>query len=375
MVLRYSTGIYPRVFLATKPSCKRLLCSQSHTPFFNFKKLNSMKKNTLLLLALVLAGSLAYLASKKNKGEKAFDLMEDARFAFPKEEISKIVIENPGIPKMTLTKRGQKWIINGQYEASRYVIDPLLTTVSKMELESIPSKNATQNIVENIKSKGIHVTIFDSKGKKAKSYKVGIESKDHSGTYFLMDGSKQPYNMRLKGFTGLMRNRFTGIVDLWRDKVIFREAPQNIKELTVEYHKKQNHSFRIKKEGNGYKVQPLNDLSKKYDRKADPKKINAYLGAYKAIYAENYDNKNKYRDSIIHLVPFATIALTNEQDEKTEVDIFPFNDILQYDVNTKDIKDLDRIERHFVYRNKKDFLVAQQKLLKPLFRSIDYFFE
>ncbi len=24
--------------LSTQPSCKRLLCSQSHTPFFNFKK-------------------------------------------------------------------------------------------------------------------------------------------------------------------------------------------------------------------------------------------------------------------------------------------------------------------------------------------------
>jgi hypothetical protein len=104
---------------------------------------------------------------------------------------------------------------------------------------------------------GIHVEIFDLEGKPLLSYYVGGVTQDEYGTYFLKDGSSQPYALNLPGFDGNLRQRYAIPASDWRDVRFWMEDNDKIDTLTVDYPQQHQHSFKIMKKGSGYDVVPL----------------------------------------------------------------------------------------------------------------------
>lgn len=333
-----------------------------------------MKRLAILFAILItLAGVAYYLNLNSNDGKTSLT-GNDRNFAFPRDQIGKITIQKTGEELQTFTlKDGGEWYINDKFKVSQFTMPYLLQCVSDLTIQNIPSKKATKNIMNDFARVGIQVKVYDLNGEEVRSYKVGLESFDDKGTYFLMDGSKQPYNMYIKGFDGTMRTRFFQPLDKWRDREIWQYDPKDIAEVGVKYHKNQKESFRISVEENSINVRPLSQFIAPSDKEVDQDKAKAYLSAFIRIYAEDYDNNNIRRDSISNLIPFVTVAVKDKTGHINEVDFYPFRDLLLKNVNTKDLEEAKNIERFFLKHSKGDFMVAQMRQVKEVFRPYDFF--
>ncbi len=64
---------------------------------------------------------------------------------------------------------------------------------------------------------GIHVEIFDHQGNELLNYYVGGVTQDERGTFFLKEGSTQPYCLNQPGFDGGLRARYALAPVDWRD--------------------------------------------------------------------------------------------------------------------------------------------------------------
>jgi len=335
-----------------------------------------MKRLLILFVLLVGLGGIAYYLNTTADDGKTSLTAADRNFAFPKDQIGKVSLQKVGGPKYTFTLReGGEWYINDTYKASQFTIPYLLQTLSDITIQNLPAKNSIPNILRDFQKSGIQVKVYDLDGNEVRSYQIGLESYDDKGTYFLMDGSNQPYNMYLKGFDGDVRSRFNQPLDKWRDRVIWKYDPEDITEVVVEYHKSQKESFRLKKDGSKIEVTPLSSFITPLDKEVDQKIASSYLSGFKRIYAEDYDNQNVRKDSISNLVPFATISVQDKTGKTNKVDFYPFRDFLLKNVNTKDLEEAQKIERFFINHSKGDFMVTQKRMVKEVFRPYTHFFQ
>lgn len=332
-----------------------------------------MKRLAILFAILIGLGGIAYYLNSTAGDDSSGISTADRDFAFPREQIGKITLQKINEPVQTFTRNGSEWFINEKYKVSQFTMPYLLQCLSDIKIHNIPPKNATKNLLDEISRLGIQVKVYDLEGKEVKSYKIGIEATDDKGTIFLMDGSNQPYNMYLKGFDGTLRTRFYQPVDNWRDREIWQYETEDIAEIGVKYHKSQKESFRLTVDGDKIKVAPLSQFIPASDKEVDQNIARSYLSVFNRIYAEDYDNENRKRDSISTLVPFVTVAVKDKTGHINEVDFYPFRDFLLKNVNTKDLEDAAKIERFFIKHSKGDFMVTQMKLVKEVFRPYDFF--
>lgn len=333
-----------------------------------------MKRLAILFALLIASGGLAFYLNSNSDDGKTSITGEDRNFAYPRDQISKITVKKVDYPMQTFTlKEGGEWYINDKYKVSQFTMPYLLQCVSDLTIQNIPSKKSTKNIINDIKRVGIQVKVYDLQGKEVRSYKVGLESYDDKGTFFLMDGHSQPYNMYLKGFDGTMRTRFFQPIDKWRDREIWKYDPGEIKEVAVKYHKSLRESFKLEVDGSKISVNPNSQFITPSTKEVDQDKAKAYLSSFTRIYGEDYDNENIRKDSISNLVPFATISVKDNEGLVKSVDFYPFRDLLLKNVNTKDLEEAANIERFFLKHSKGDFMVAQMRQVKEVFRPYDFF--
>ena len=337
-------------------------------------------KRLLILVAILLGlAAVAFYLSPKEKGPDTSISTSDRQFAFPEDQMGMVTIKQVDRPIKTFTRGdGGIWYLNNKHKVSRFTIPQITKTLANITIQNIPSKNETKTILKDIRETGIQVKIYDLDMKEVRSFKIGTESYDESGTSFLMDGSNQPYNMFLRGLNGDVRTRFTQKIDRYRDRELFQYKSEDIREVSVEYHKDQKSSFKLTSDGSDIDVVPLSQFLDPVDKPVSPDRVKAYLGGFSRIYAEDFDNDNVRLDSIRALVPFATVTVKDKQGSINEIDLIPFKDIITRNSNTRDIAQAKKIERFFVNKTtdgEYDFMVAQNRLLQPVFRGYDYFFK
>jgi len=338
-----------------------------------------MKRLLILLAILIGLGAAAYYLIPKEDGPKTSMETSDRNFAFPEEQMGKVTVHQVGKDKLTFTRRsGGIWYLNEKYKVSEFTIPQIISTLSNITIQNIPSKNESRTIIKDIEKIGIQIKIYDLDLQEVRSFRIGIESYDQSGTGFLMDGSTQPYNMFLKGLHGDVRTRFTQTIDRYRDREMFQYKSEDIKEISVKYHKDQKSSFKLTVDGSGFDVEPLSQFLDPSNKPVSKDRVNAYLGSFSRMYAEDFDNNNVRLDSIRALVPFATVTIKDTKGGNNEIDFIPFKDIITRNSNTRDIEQAKKIERFFINKTTDgnyDFMVCQNRIVQPAFRGYDYFFE
>jgi len=73
------------------------------------------------------------------------------------------------------------------------------------------------------------------------------------------------------------------------------------------------------------------------------------------------------------LIPFARLDYTLEDNSSAQFDFYPMIDLLVDTINTQTYRDLKNVERYFVFDNKGDVFIVQQRMLDGYFRPIEYF--
>lgn len=326
-----------------------------------------MNRNIILIIILLIIAGTAYFVYKGRKDPATTLERAESNFKIADTEtIGRILITNKEGVRSDLKRVGDKWIINDQYRVRQTNIDYLLKGINRQNLDHIPTKGATEDILKSMAVTGIHVEIFDLNGQKMLGYYVGRVTPDERGTFFLKEGSAQPYCLTDPSFDGSLRTRYELRPIDWRDVRFWIEENEKIDTLKVHYPKERQHSFVIYKTGNSYDIQPLFATTA---RKENPNtvRIESYYTSLSKLACESFVSDSPRRDSIIQSVPFMEMSMIYP-DKKSYLHFF-------FAQNYADPKSSTEIPKYFLNYSGKDFMVAQHDVVKEAFRSYEYFFK
>jgi hypothetical protein len=285
-------------------------------------------------------------------------------------EIGKIFIADRKGRTTTLERKGEEWLYNGKFPASPSMIGTLLETISRVNVLNIPPNGAVPMLVNEIAADGIKVEIYDRVGKAVKTYYVGGVTNDELGTILMMEGSEQPYVVHIPGFVGQIRLRFLLGDDNWRDKAIFKEKPEEIQSLSVEYPQRKNESFRLEKTAEAsYDIQPYFSTTTKMNSPRRKGVAEAYLIQFERLVAEAFETTNPLRDSVLALVPFAIVTMKKTDGLEKKVRFWPV------EVEVAPDNGKSYVSRYFTDVDKTDFMLTQDRVFGGIFRGYGFFFE
>lgn len=332
----------------------------------------------LLLLFLVLGGGAAWYLTQGEE-EKTSLIGSDREFAVPVDEVYKIFIADRLGEQTTLSRKGDSWVYNEKYEAREAVVKPILQAVGNMRVQYKPPKAAEENMIKVLASQGIKVELYDKGDNLIKSYYLGGATSDERGTFGIIDGAEQPYVIEIPAWEGNLSTRFRRSGDEWRDKLLFEEEVENIKSVSIEYPKQKQNSFVLEhKSRDEYDVSPFYDVTPKINSPLKAGKVEAYLVNFKKLSAEAFRNDHSARDSITSLIPFSIITLTTQDDEETQIKLYPIvpdQSIYQDGKSGDYLITSGQIERYFVDVNGEDFMLAQNLLIKKILWPYAAFFD
>jgi hypothetical protein len=338
-----------------------------------------MKKNIFVLMGLFLVSGIVVYWVLKNGTEKQNTTLFgwDRKFKVENtDEIYKIFIAKRTGETVDLTKKGNTWMYNNQYEALPNAMENLMRAFREMEIKYKPADAAVPTMISDLAAQGIKVELYDKKNKRLKAFYVGGAPPDERGTYMIMEDSNQPYVVHLPTWEGNLRFRFNLTGDQWRDKTVFRETVEDIKTLTVEYPKQQNESFKLTRLGNKFEVAPFYDFTPKITASAAQGLIEAYLVKFKKVGAEAFENDNPRRDSILQTLPFCIISMEKTNGEKKVVQFFPIETTSTFfDPKTNRESEMPYVERYFADVSDKGFMLVQHIVFSKLFWGYSFFFE
>ncbi len=335
-----------------------------------------MKKLGILLLLLIALSLVAYFLISKDQQRKSSVDTKDRDFAVENiDDVYKIFIAPRNADPLTLTRSEDHWLINGKHRAGKSQMSNILGAISKVSIDYIPHKNAVPTIIRDIGLVGVKVEVYDKNDNNLKTYYIGNDAPSMRATNYLMEGHSQPYCVRLKGFEGGLRGRFTNTAREMRSKIFISEKPSDIAKISLEIPRKQSQSFVLTNNDGTYDVDPFHPLTKKINKPVNQSIANAYIYGFEKVACEFIDNDNVGRDTIVQKTPFAVLSIERTDGQEKSMKIYSVNELVNGEGNAKDLESLNLVGRLFAECSWGDFLLIQLPLFKKLLRPYDHFFE
>lgn len=311
-----------------------------------------MKKTIIALIAVLILGVGAYY-SLQNKDKNSTLKVEETDFSVTDtSQITRFFIARKNGQSFHFKKQNNgDWQVNDSWKANPVMVKMLLGTFSEMRVKSIVPKGMRNGVITTLAGQGVKVELYNKEGM-MKTFYVGDYTADEKGTYFIMDGSEQPYIVHIPRFQGYLTGRFLVSKKDFLDQAIFSSRRDDIKSISVEYPSENEKSISII-DGQINDVQNIDTL-----------KLKQYLLHYSKIYSESIiavetERQIEYTDSIKSLTPKCIISLEDK---------FPTlsNKIHLYDVNNK--------EKMLGYMpSKEQFVWVQYYVLKRIMVDKSYF--
>jgi hypothetical protein len=334
-----------------------------------------MKQLILLLAILFSLGVVAYYLYVRNSEKSSNIDMPERNFSVADiQDVHKIFLAYKDRDPVTFVRSASGWIINDSVQADESVMIHMTNVLQNIKMLYIPPKPSTKTIAQSIGKNGIKVELYDKKDKNIKVFYIGTDTQAGDGTHMIMEGASQPYVMHLPGLLGGLRSRFEQPIRNYRDKSVFRYNPDDIREISLFYPKDINASFRLKKEGGNYLVEPLDPLTTRIKKAVSTSRVRAYLDGFEWVAAEAIVNENEARDSILRLIPFCKMTVKDKADNIKEADFYSYDEIVIKDVKTRSVSDIAAIDRFFVQVKGGDFYIVQRRVFEKVLPSYQYFF-
>jgi len=252
--------------------------------------LKSKKKTYIILtIILLLIVLLWQMKSKNSNSSLAYDFAVTDTSA-----ISKIFIADLKGNSISLDRMENNWQINNRYKVRNNAMNIILKTIKNISVQRPVSESSYNRVITDLATNGVKIEIYQNLNKKpTKTYTIGNNTADHTGTYMLLANHEQPYIMHIIGFNGIMGPRY-GLqgqevdITVWRDKNIFNLNPNKIISITLINERGQDSSFTIKNEGGNLLL--FNHQKKQVRAKQET--LRQYLNFFKKINCETFKNEN-----------------------------------------------------------------------------------
>lgn len=337
-----------------------------------------MKKNStgLLILAVLVLASVAFWVMKTDSskgGGQSFSDFEVENI----EDITKFVITESTGNIAELSKEGDYWMLNDAFRARPENIDLLLRTFKHIAVQSAVPTELKKTVVANMAARNKKVEIY-VKGKLSKTYFVGSPTKDHYGTYMLLEKngrkSSEPYVMHMPGFNGFLESRFFTNVNDWKYSGVFVYDPLDISSIVVSFPAKPSDSYKINQLD---KIVSLTGLSGETVTGVNKSLVENYILNYEKIYFNRIaDFTPSQVDSIVITEPVYTITITDVNNKTKSVDFYlklSDNPTIDEVTGEEFIYDTDYI--HGNVRGEQEMLVFQYFALGNVFAPKSYFIQ
>lgn len=344
-----------------------------------------MKKNVayavVLLVLIAIAGHFVW----RNWEQNQVPPEQDFAFKHP-DELQKIFLADKFGNKVTLTKEGDVWMVDGKYKVMPVKIDLLLRTLKEFRADLPVPKAAWNNVIKDLSVKSIKIELYtDAHGAPDKVYFVGSPTLSNNGNYMLMqlDGkvADQPFIVSVPGFIGDLSVRFfTHPVD-WRDTEVFAYGIDEIKQVTINYPQQPDASFKLDViSKDSFLITGLQDSTDAQfqGRKLYKPGINKFLNSFSFLNAESFENNYVYKDSILSTGPFAEIEVTPKNGGSSKITFYymPANRRTkeQIDRHGNEIT-IDPDHYYATFNNGEDFGIAQNFVFGKVLRKRADFYQ
>ena len=330
-------------------------------------------RRLVILICLLLVFGAFYFFSQKDGDEKINALNAERSFMVEATALHKVIISERNKKPVLLTRNTDKtWQLNNKYLARENAVDNLLEILENVELKYIPESQAKKNILNEMRTIGIQVDLYDKEDNRIKSYQVGGSTPDERGTYLMMSGSRQPFVVKIPSMEGSIRGRFILSESDWRDRSVVKEDVSKLAYINVQYFNQRENDFQLSKNNSNQWTLRNNEQQ---ELNANPENIRAYVEGFDQVYAEYIDNKNPLRDSISNLIPFTQIDYGETAENHKTLRLFSLNSLL-LEEDEDMLTDGDKVKidgRYFVDCSWGDFMLVQHRLIGKLLRGKSFF--
>lgn len=323
-------------------------------------------KKLIVFFFLILAGWVIFTLYRQRQEP---DLAEEYRYAIDNAaDVVQIKINYRLMdPDIVLEKEKGAWRLNGKYKVRPDAIDNLLNAIEHLELQYIPTAAARTNMMRDLASTGTKVELLDAQNQLLKSYFIGGNTPDESGSYIIMAGSNSPAIATISGFTGSIRPYFIMPEIEWRDRTVFSEPYDNISEIVVEYPGRESSSFVIREQDGAFRAYPLSDNIDVSHRSPRAGALEAYLLHYKKISAEAIIEDPALLANLSRKTPFSQITIRRKDASEYRTAFYPLA------LDNEDSRPL--VERYHLIDNQGNLYLVQHLLFGKLFVDLENFFE
>ena len=273
------------------------------------------KKNLLILSGLLLALLLIYFLLIKKPWSTNQINSSDVSFE-QTEIIDKIFMADKYGAKVLLEKQVDgKWLVNGKIEADMQKLNLLLSTIHDMKMQRPVDPPMHNTVIADLATRGIKTELY-AKGELLKTFYIGSETPDKTGTFYYEENAKAPLIIHIPGFVGFLTPRFFLEEVKWQSKLVFNAEANDIASIRVEYPGKPEKSFVIKSG-------KLYDMNQR-ELQAEPQAMKIYLSSFKNLYLEGYLDyvSPQQTDSIMKRQAFCKLELELNNGTKTSLDVY-----------------------------------------------------
>lgn len=331
------------------------------------------KRNTIIsiLVLAVIAGVAIYFSQKNTSSTIVSD--QTAFAVEDTDNITRLFLADKNGNDVTLERKGNDWIVDGEFEARQSGVNVLLSTINQLAVQAPVSKNKYETVLKKIASDGIKVEIYKNNkhDKPFKTFYLGSNNLDHTGNFTLLEGATRPYLMHVEGFYGYLTPRFIVRSNDWRKKHIFKYAFGEIAEISTKYPGEPQKDFTIKSLGNN-NFELYNGQSQKIEN-IDKPKLLSFVSMFKERNFESFEEieAQSFQDSVAAQTPEMIVSVTDTAGEKTTVKTFKKRIEDGEDLDGNEIEyDLDRF---YATLNDSNFIVIQYFVFDPVTAELDYF--
>ncbi|HWZ21194.1 MAG TPA: DUF4340 domain-containing protein [Cytophagaceae bacterium] len=218
----------------------------------------------------------------------ALVIWKDVGFGGKDGALIKVSVDSSSINKITLlynnkttvlTKDLIQWEVNGKYKARPNLIQLMIVGLSKAEVKRSVAEENKKKVIEFLKQKGIRVKAEGANW--SKNFLIYTNENDANSSYYLEEGSSEPYIVYVPGFSGDMANLFKMDELDWRSKALFISTPVSLQKIKVSYPAYKTSNVEILWNANKtFNVVGVN--------KVDSVKVITYLSQFEQVNVDNY---------------------------------------------------------------------------------------
>ncbi len=273
---------------------------------------------------------------------------------------------------LEVKKKGDIWMVNGQWKVRSRAIKVLKKVVARMEVKSPVSGNLKEEILNDPKTKHLDVLIFRGVIP-LRRFEVCRNVHLPGGNMMKQHGKKKWYIVYLPGENIDPAALFVMDPYYWRDRTLFHYLPGEVREVSFRYGDTTSEGFRVGLDtlSGHYFMQPLD--SGKPVLHADTTRIKIYLSYFQQLDCDAFDHSvnTAEKDSLLEQKPLYSLTIEDFHGKEFSMDVYPLPG-----KNTETGKpawDPD-VARAFV-RPINEIVLVKYYRIDPLVKDTRYFYE